>query len=145
MSQSLLMPDLKDLLYRKCWSFYSESRAYAGCTFSTKENYYNYTTLEFICSPNIASVYCDYRYHEEKTIPAQFVDLNIPLGVRYYIGKKVRFNVAIGGTAIIQISETAKKVSERDHWVISLSLGLDIGTKKSRNKSAEMWESRDIY
>jgi hypothetical protein len=127
---------------------YSDARAYGGFAPSTKQNYPNAKTLELAFSPNIAFAQYDYIFDDETNDPAvssNFIDLNLPVWGKFYIGRSVRFNFGVGLVGILPIAETNILHSKRDWFSIGINLGVDFGTKQTRKSMEEMWSSGDIY
>lgn len=111
-----------------------DRRLYAGIALSTENLFGKRSSLELSASPNVAGVLFEYSSPagSEFSYDALFIDLNLPIGVRYYFGRKVRGSFALGFAGILPIWEDNQTVKNRQGFALSFSTGVLLGTKKSR-------------
>lgn len=126
-------------------SSFTVGKGFIGVSYGTSQRFLNGTELECILSPNITlRIYQNYsEYYDDNPSERPDYDtfqllVQLPVGVRIYLGKKVRYYISGGVVVAGQIYSDSYDIQPRYiGTAISMGMGINIGTRKSRKKLSE--------
>lgn len=150
---NLLFRNLKTTIYfgsdglslMEMMGSFTVGKGFLGVAWGTSQRFLNGTELECIVSPNITlRVYQNYsEYYDDNPSERPDYDtftllVQLPIGTRIYLGKKVRYYISGGVVVAGQIYSDTYEVQPRYiGTAISMGMGINIGTRKSRKEQSE--------